>query len=278
MAVQAQYRLNAFSEEHEQLLQHQTSNLMIQNPLMAGGTESDLTSCNAYGYLKRTRDNEIMFANSNHLQHQNQRSKLLVADNASGFGTASTSGRHADQDLDSYIDNQSLELRAFIRLQNQKLRAMVGLIVEKQILRKVEEKERELERAKRVRRELEEKVKQKSEENQMWFNVAKQSEATVFSLRQSLVQLLLYNNNDGNNNHNHAIEGFGETNGVDDIDDAQSPIQQLIKNCKGCGGGDASVLLLPCRHLCLCKHCEFRFNCCPVCNSVKNAALNVFYS
>ncbi|KAL5758807.1 hypothetical protein ACOSP7_021418 [Xanthoceras sorbifolium] len=166
---------------------------------------------------------------------------------------------------DSYIDNQSLELRAFIRLQNQKLRAMVGLTMEKQILRKVEEKEKELERAKTVRRELQEKMKQKSEENQMY-------------LRQSLVQLLLYNNNDGNNNkHNHAIEGFGETNGEDDIDDAQSPIQQLIKNCKGCGGGDVSVLVLPCRHLCLCKHCEFRFNCCPVCNSVKNAALNVFF-
>ncbi|KAL5825724.1 hypothetical protein ACOSQ3_021787 [Xanthoceras sorbifolium] len=104
-----------------------------------------------------------MFANSNHQYHQTQISKLLVADNASGFGTASTSCRHADQDLDSYIDNQSLELRAFIRLQNQKLRAMVGLIMEKQILRKVEEKERELERAKRVRRELEEKMKQKSE-------------------------------------------------------------------------------------------------------------------
>ncbi|KAH7564811.1 hypothetical protein JRO89_XS09G0032100 [Xanthoceras sorbifolium] len=68
---------------------------------------------------------------------------------------------------DSYIDNQSLELRAFIRLQNQKLRAMVGLTMEKQILRKVEEKEKELERAKTVRRELQEKMKQKSEENQM---------------------------------------------------------------------------------------------------------------
>lgn len=155
--------------------------------------------------------------------------------------------------------------------QNQKLGTMVALVMEEGILKKLEEKERELERAKRVKRELEAKVKEKSEENQMWFNVAKQSEATVFSLRQSLVQLLLYNND------NHAIEGCGETNGLED-DDAQSPTQQLIKTCKGCGGDDVSVLLLPCRHLCLCKHCEFRLNCCPVCNSVKNAALNVFYS
>ncbi|KAK4836518.1 hypothetical protein QYF36_024218 [Acer negundo] len=267
MAVQAQHG--------QQLQQYQTSNLMTQNPLMAGGTESDLTSCNAYGFRKRNRDNNdfIMFASLNHhQQHQNQLTKFLVVENPSGSCPASTSGRYADDlDLNSYLDGQNLELKAFIQLQNEKLRAMVGLIMEERIMRKVEEKERELERAKRVKRELEEKVKQKSEENQMWFNVAKQSEASVFSLRQSLVQVLLYNNND------HEIEGFGETNGEDD--EAESLRQQvMMKTCKGCGGGDVSVLVLPCRHLCLCKHCEFRLNCCPVCNSVKNAALNVLYS
>ncbi|KAK3228954.1 hypothetical protein Dsin_000835 [Dipteronia sinensis] len=277
MAVQAQHG--------QQLQQYQTSNLMTQNPLMAviGGTESDLTNCNAYGFRKRNRDNNdfIMFAHLNHhQQHQNQSTKLLVVDNPSGSCPSSTSGRHSDdQDLNSYLDGQNLELKAFIRLQNEKLRAMVRLIMEERIMRKVEEKERELERAKRVKRELEEQVKQKSEENQMWFNVAKQSEASVFSLRQSLVQLMFYNNGDNNNNNNHdqEIEGFGETNGEDD--EAQSRRrQEMMKSCKGCGGGDVSVLVLPCRHLCLCKHCEFRLNCCPVCNSVKNAALSVLYS
>ncbi|KAK2634704.1 hypothetical protein Ddye_029501 [Dipteronia dyeriana] len=267
----------AVQDQHgQQVQQYQQSNLMTQNPLMAviGGTESDLTSCNAYGFRKRARDNNdfILIANLNHLQqHQNQSTKLLDVDNPSGSCPASTSSRHRDdQDLNSYLDGQNLELKAFIRLQNEKLRAMVGLIMEERIMRKVEAKERELEIAKRVKRDLEEKVKEKSEENQMWFNVAKQSEASVFSLRQSLVKLLLYNNI---NSHDHVIEGFGETNGEDD-----EARQVMMKSCKGCGGGDVSVLVLPCRHLCLCKHCDFRFNCCPVCNSVKHAALNVLYS
>lgn len=159
------------------------------------------------------------------------------------------------------------------------------------MLRKLEETERELEKAKTVNADLEEKIKQMSQENQMWFNMAKNNEATVFSLRQSLVQLLLYNNHDRSANINPAIEGFGET--EDGDDDAESPLIKLAESkeyweeknkkefkkiCKGCGGGEVTVLVLPCRHLCLCKECELRLHCCPVCNSVKNASLEVILS
>ncbi|XP_027127426.1 probable BOI-related E3 ubiquitin-protein ligase 3 [Coffea arabica] len=45
--------------------------------------------------------------------------------------------------------------------------------------------------------------------------------------------------------------------------------------CRNCGKEEASVLLLPCRHLCLCYACGPALDSCPVCLSTKNAALHI---
>lgn len=45
--------------------------------------------------------------------------------------------------------------------------------------------------------------------------------------------------------------------------------------CRNCGKEEASVLLLPCRHLCLCYACGPALHSCPVCLSTKNAALHI---
>lgn len=214
----------------------------------------------------------------------------------SASGTSSLSS--IPQQLYSYLCTHNLDLDTFIRHQNQKLRLIVEetrkkhcrsllSIIEQQSLKRLEEKEIELENVSRVNVHLQEKVKQISEENQMWFNAAKNSEARVSSLRSSLEQMLVQNAGQ------QAIEGFGETEGVaedaesccnTETEEAETRVRRVNaelkqrKTCKCCGGADISVLLLPCRHLCVCKDCEMRVESCPICNSVKNATLRVFMS
>lgn len=174
--------------------------------------------------------------------------------------------------------------------QNQKLYAMINemrdkhcrsllKIIGEKTSKILQEKEAELEKVVKANAFLEQKVKQMSEENQMWFNAAKNSEATILSLRLSLEQILLQGKN------KQWVEGVGETEGLND--DAQSGCYAAERDngemkrrqcCKVCGGSEVSVLVLPCRHLCLCIECQSKVDTCPVCCSVKNATLQVFLS
>lgn len=48
--------------------------------------------------------------------------------------------------------------------------------------------------------------------------------------------------------------------------------------CRNCGKAESCVLLLPCRHLCLCTACGSSILTCPICKSTKNASLRVNFS
>lgn len=45
--------------------------------------------------------------------------------------------------------------------------------------------------------------------------------------------------------------------------------------CRNCGKQESCVLLLPCRHLCLCTICGSTLHICPICKSPKNASVHV---
>ncbi|CAA6659692.1 unnamed protein product [Spirodela intermedia] len=219
------------------------------------------------------------------------------------------------QEFLSQLYHQSLEVDTLIRLQNDRLRSGLEetrkrhcgaliLAMEEAVLRRLREKEAELETVSRRNAELEEKVWQMTAENQMWFSVARNNEAIVSSLRASLEQALQNANETAPliavPQAQDVEEGYGDSDCVAPTllaDDAQSccnadakvcdsnaaareTLRELPRKrmCKVCAEQEVSVLLLPCRHLCLCKQCEARLDACPVCNSTKNASLQIFMS
>ncbi|XP_040384780.1 E3 ubiquitin-protein ligase BOI-like [Oryza brachyantha] len=218
----------------------------------------------------------------------------------------STSGRPAAAVGDALVTElclQSAEIDAVVRMECERMSAGLEQARKRQcqalvraasasVARRLREKEAELEAARRRAAELEERLRQAAAESQAWCGLARSNEAVAAGLRATLDHLLRAA-------PAPAAEGFGDSGplaaaaAADDAqsccfettnphgatapgdDAATSPAAGGKWSCKSCSERDATVLLLPCRHLCLCKACEPRLDACPVCLAPKNASVHI---
>ena len=149
------------------------------------------------------------------------------------------------------------------------------------VSKKLHEKEIELATMNRKNEELMERIEQVTTKVQYWHNKAKYNESLINFLRNNLQQVMA---------QGAAKEGCGDS----ELDDAASctnanhlglvnvPGSSVFTkkkiHCRACKAKEVSVLLLPCRHLCLCKDCEGFIDICPVCNVLKTASVQVYMS
>jgi E3 ubiquitin-protein ligase BOI and related proteins len=199
-------------------------------------------------------------------------------------GVASTSGRAVVLWSPRSLVKRwyGAEIDALLRAECDRMQAGLGRARTRQRLeltrlaaaRRLREKEAELGAALRRAAGLEERVRHAAAESQAWLGAARANEAVAVGLRAALDR----------SRTAPPVEGFGESEpvpfGEAAADDAQpedtagaSPAGSNNKRaCRACGEREASVLLLPCRHLCLCKACERRVD---ACLAVKNASIHV---
>ncbi|ESQ35793.1 hypothetical protein EUTSA_v10008132mg [Eutrema salsugineum] len=194
---------------------------------------------------------------------------------------------HRQKDeLDQFIKIQAAQMAKGVRDMKQRQIASFLSTIEEGVSKKLRDKDLEIDNMNKKNKELVERIKQVAMEAQNWHYRAKYNESVVNALKTNLQQAMSHNNN--NNNKviaaaDQGKEGFGDS----EIDDAASLYIDPNNNnnmgtqrmrCKMCNAKEVSVLLVPCRHLSLCKECDVFTGVCPVCKSLKTSSVQVFFS
>ncbi|PIN09770.1 putative E3 ubiquitin ligase [Handroanthus impetiginosus] len=187
--------------------------------------------------------------------------------------------REVDQqkeELDNFLRSQEQNMMRGLRDINQRQMTSFLTALEKTVVKKLHEKDVELETVARKNKELSESIKNITTEAQNWCHMAKYNESLVNVMKTNLQQVI----QDSNRRKRVQQEN--------DVDDAASCIDPkgprgstIVENsmiCKSCKKKGVSVLLMPCRHLCLCRDCEGFVSVCPLCQMVITTSFEVYLS
>ncbi|XP_059657392.1 BOI-related E3 ubiquitin-protein ligase 1-like [Cornus florida] len=217
-------------------------------------------------------------------------------------------------EIDHIVAEHSKKIRLEIEeRQKHHARLLISAIGEG-IVKKMKEKDEQIQRIAKLNLVLQERVRNLCTENQLWRDLAQTNEATANSLRINLEQVLAHVSDGGGDYGGGG--GRGGDKAADDAEsccdsndfgrdrDVEVEQQQWrtlaadggekdgVKDkavavggggggggdrmCKNCGERESCVLLLPCRHLCLCTMCgSTLLLTCPVCNSNMNASVHI---
>ncbi|XP_068499497.1 probable BOI-related E3 ubiquitin-protein ligase 3 [Phaseolus vulgaris] len=216
------------------------------------------------------------------------------------------------QDVSLQIQQQQLDIEHLIMQRMEKVRIEIDQkrkrqarrvieAIEVGVMKKLKAKEEEIEKIGKLNWALEERVKSLCMENQIWRDLAQTNEATANALRCNLEQVLAQRGmvDDGTaalmddaqsccGSTDEDGEGEKEVEwrtvaagcaGVKDKEDGGCEKMMIGESsgrlCRNCGKEESCVLILPCRHLCLCTVCGSTLHICPICKSFKTASVHV---
>lgn len=186
-----------------------------------------------------------------------------------------------------YGDMQTKKIRIELEERQKQQARLLAAAIGEGVMKKLKEKDEQIHRLGKLNLVIQDRVKSLHMENQLLRDLAQTSEATANSLRTNLERILLHIGGEERASAGGAVEEDVEsccgssdrgkdTEGAQDKDEGNSCYSD--RKCKICGEREACVLLLPCRHLCLCSGCgsgSQQLQACPICNSSMTATLHV---
>ncbi|KAG0450942.1 hypothetical protein HPP92_026412 [Vanilla planifolia] len=178
-------------------------------------------------------------------------------------------------DLDRLLAHHTERMRAELAERRKRFSRQLAVVVETVVRKRLKAKDDEIEKVKKLNWAMEERIRTLCVENQVWRELAQTNEATANLLRSNLEQLLAAQIQVKEECDDDAAANDAESCccGENDDRDAAEPLPS--RPCRRCGAKEATMLLLPCRHLSLCAACCPATDSCPICNSFKSGSVNV---
>ncbi|KAG5540028.1 hypothetical protein RHGRI_020308 [Rhododendron griersonianum] len=187
------------------------------------------------------------------------------------------------EDLATQIRQQREEIEQFLQAQGEQLRRTLAdnrqihyrallNAAEETAARKLREKEAEVDKAARRNAELEARAAQLTAQAHAWQARARAQEAAAAALREQLQQAIVT----GGRRQDEWGEEAEDAESV--CGDPEQVAAAIGPSCKACRRRVASVVLLPCRHLCLCTGCGALAQSCPLCLAVRESSVEILLS
>lgn len=185
-----------------------------------------------------------------------------------------------DAEIDRYIKVQGDRLRQAVLEKVQANQIQAITYVEEKVLQKLRERDTEVDDINKKNMELELRMEQLALEANAWQQRAKYNENLINTLKVNLQHVYAQSRD--------SKEGCGDSE-VDDTASCcngratdlhllcrDSKEMKELMTCRVCRTNEVCMLLLPCKHLCLCKECESKLSLCPLCQSTKYIGMEVY--
>ncbi|KAG6398150.1 hypothetical protein SASPL_139604 [Salvia splendens] len=188
-------------------------------------------------------------------------------------------------EIDAIISQHTKKIRFELEERQKQQSRLLAAAIGEGVMKKLKEKDEQIQRMGKLNLALQERVKSLYVENQLWRDVAQSNEATANSLRINLEQVLQHVGSGGEERITAAAAVEDDAESCCGSNDAEVQDKEegssscySDRRCRLCGDRQSGVLLLPCRHLCLCSVCgsgSHQLQSCPVCNVSMTATLHV---